>query len=190
MQKTPVYKGSRVFPACAKGRRRFTSLSQNRCETFVKRQKREKGLESPVDRGVWKWKRFFENTHARYTHARTLFCCRHWALLLIQPRDSCSRAWDSCSHQKVVPLLEKPYRFWKSPTIFPPLQLSHHWEQLYQLYISKKTSHSPEAFIYRGSRVGNPFRGSPRIPHTFPLSNNKRTRMARTFVPSWLGKKH
>ena len=52
MQKTPVYKGSRAFLAGAKGSRRFTSLSQNRCETFVKRQKREKGLESPVDRGV------------------------------------------------------------------------------------------------------------------------------------------
>ena len=130
MQKTPVYKGSRVFPACAKGSRRFTSLSQNRCETFVKRQKRGKGLESPVDRGVWKWKRFFENTHARYTHARTFFCCRHWALLLIQPRDSCSRAWDSCSHQKVVPLSEKSYHFWKSPTTFTPLQLSHAREQL------------------------------------------------------------
>jgi hypothetical protein len=29
MLKVPVYKGSRAFPAGAKGRRRFTSLSQN-----------------------------------------------------------------------------------------------------------------------------------------------------------------
>jgi hypothetical protein len=50
--KVPVNKGSRAFPAGAKGRRRFTSLSQTRCETFVKRQKPEKGLESPVNRGL------------------------------------------------------------------------------------------------------------------------------------------
>jgi len=50
--KVPVNKGSRAFPAGAKGRRRFTSLSQTGCETFVKRQKREKGLESPVNRGL------------------------------------------------------------------------------------------------------------------------------------------
>jgi hypothetical protein len=53
MLKVPVNKGSRVFPAGAKGRRRFTSLSHKPgCETFVKRQKREKGLESPVNRGM------------------------------------------------------------------------------------------------------------------------------------------
>jgi hypothetical protein len=50
--KVPVDRGSRAFPAGAKGRRRFTSLSQTGCETFVKRQKREKGLESPVNRGL------------------------------------------------------------------------------------------------------------------------------------------
>ena len=50
MLKVPVNKGSRVFPAGAKGRRRFTSLSQNWCETFVKRQKLKNSLESPVER--------------------------------------------------------------------------------------------------------------------------------------------
>ena len=52
MLKVPVYKGSRAFLACEKGRRRFTSLSQIWCETFVKRQKWEKSWESPVNRGV------------------------------------------------------------------------------------------------------------------------------------------
>jgi hypothetical protein len=52
MLKVPVNKGSRVFPAGAKGRRRFTSLSQTRCETFVKRQKQGKGLKGPVNRGL------------------------------------------------------------------------------------------------------------------------------------------
>jgi hypothetical protein len=52
MQEVPVNRGSRAFLACEKGRRRFTSLSQIWCETFVKRQKREKALESPVDREV------------------------------------------------------------------------------------------------------------------------------------------
>ena len=52
MVKVPVNRGLRAVLAGAKGSRRFTSLSQNRCETFVKRQKRGKGLESPVDRGV------------------------------------------------------------------------------------------------------------------------------------------
>ena len=117
MQEVPVNRGSRAFLACEKGRRRFTSLSQIWCETFVKRQKREKGLESPVNRGLWKWKRFFENTHARYTHARTFFSCRRWVLqliqfciLLIQPRDS-------CSHQKVVPLSEKSYDFFSATAV-------------------------------------------------------------------------
>ena len=52
MQEVPVNRGSRVFLACAKERRRFTSLSQILCETFVKRQKWEKSWESPVNRGV------------------------------------------------------------------------------------------------------------------------------------------
>jgi hypothetical protein len=52
MLKVPVNKGSQAFPAGAKGRRRFTSLSQTWCETFVKRQKPEKGLKSPVNRGL------------------------------------------------------------------------------------------------------------------------------------------
>ena len=51
-KKVPVNRGSRAVLAGAKGSRRFTSLSQIWCETFVKRQKQEKGLESPVDRGV------------------------------------------------------------------------------------------------------------------------------------------
>ena len=175
MQKTPVYKGSRAFLAGAKGSRRFTSLSQNRCETFVKRQKREKGLESPVDRGVWKWKRFFENTHARYTHARTFFSCRHWALLLIQPRDS-------CLHQKAVPLSEKSYHFWKSPTIFPPLQLSHAREQLSRTRLQlslrwlscsrrciscifQKRPHIPRSLYLQGLQGGEPI---PRFPTDSP----------------------
>jgi hypothetical protein len=51
-RKVPVNRGSQAFPAGAKGSKRFTSLSQIWCETFVKRQKREKALESPVDREV------------------------------------------------------------------------------------------------------------------------------------------
>ena len=52
MLKVPVYSGSRAFPAGAKGGKRFTSLSQNRYETFVKRQKQKEGLESPVNKGL------------------------------------------------------------------------------------------------------------------------------------------
>ena len=48
--KAPVNKGSRAFPAGAKGRKRFTNVSHQACESDVKRQKREKGLESPVNR--------------------------------------------------------------------------------------------------------------------------------------------
>ena len=51
-RKVPVNRGLRAVLAGAKGSRRFTSLSQIWCETFVKRQKQEKGLESPVDRGL------------------------------------------------------------------------------------------------------------------------------------------
>ena len=51
-KKVPVNRGLRAVLAGAKGSRRFTSLSQIWCETFVKRQKQEKGLESPVDRGL------------------------------------------------------------------------------------------------------------------------------------------
>ena len=51
-KKVPVNRGLRAVLAGAKGSRRFTSLSQIWCETFVKRQKQEKGMESPVDRGL------------------------------------------------------------------------------------------------------------------------------------------
>ena len=117
MQEVPVYRGSRAFLACERGRRRFTSLSQIWCETFVKRQKREKALESPVDREVWKWKRFFENTHARYTHARTFFSCRRWVLQLIQFCILLIQQRDSCSQKKVVPLLEKLYDFFSATAV-------------------------------------------------------------------------
>jgi hypothetical protein len=50
MLKVPVNKGSRAFPAGAKGRKRFTNVSHQACESDVKRQKREKGLKSPVNR--------------------------------------------------------------------------------------------------------------------------------------------
>ena len=117
MQEVPVNRGSRAFLACEKGRRRFTSLSQIWCETFVKRQKREKALESPVDREVWKWKRFFENTHARYTCARTFFSCRRWVLQLIQFCILLIQQRDSCSQKKVVPLLEKLYDFFSATAV-------------------------------------------------------------------------
>ena len=35
-----------------------------------------------------------------------------------QQRDSCSCAWEQLIHEKVVPLSEKSYHFWKSPTTF------------------------------------------------------------------------
>jgi len=126
MLKAPVNKGSRAFPAGAKGRRRFTSLSQTRCETFVKRQKREKGLGSPVNRGLWKWKRFFEtHTRAHVTPMRDHYSCtEEW---LSHIREWLIQLRDSHSHRKVVPLLEKPYDFLESPTTFLQEWLSHTW---------------------------------------------------------------
>ena len=109
MQEVPVHRGSRAFLACEKGRRRFTSLSQIWCETFVKRQKREKALESPVDREV--------NTHARYTHARTFFSCRRWVLQVIQFCILLIQQRDSCSQKKVVPLSEKSYDFFSATAV-------------------------------------------------------------------------
>lgn len=57
-----------------------------------------------------------------------------------QQRDSSSCAWEQLIHEKVVPLSEKSYHFWKSPTTFPPLQLSRHWLQLshHWLQLSRK----------------------------------------------------
>ena len=49
---------------------------------------------------------------------------------LSQQRDSSSCTREQLIHEKVVPLSEKPYHFCKSPTTFPPLQLSHHWDSL------------------------------------------------------------
>ena len=49
---------------------------------------------------------------------------------LSRQRDSCSCAREQLIHEKVVPLSEKSYHFCKSPTTFPPLQLSHHWDSL------------------------------------------------------------
>ncbi len=59
---------------------------------------------------------------------------------LSQQRDSCSCAREQLIHEKVVPLSEKSYHFWKSPTTFPPLQLSRHWLQLshHWLQLSRK----------------------------------------------------
>ena len=58
---------------------------------------------------------------------------------LSQQRDSCSRAREQLIHEKVVPLSEKPYHFSKTPTTFPPLQLSRHWDSLsrYWLQLSR-----------------------------------------------------
>ena len=49
---------------------------------------------------------------------------------LSQQRDSCSCTREQLIHEKVVPLSEKSYHFCKSPTTFPPLQLSRHWDSL------------------------------------------------------------
>ena len=54
----------------------------------------------------------------------------HRCISLSQQRDSCSCAREQLIHEKVVPLSEKSYHFWKSRTTFPPLQLSHHWDSL------------------------------------------------------------
>ena len=54
----------------------------------------------------------------------------HRCISLSQQRDSCSCAREQLIHEKVVPLSEKSYHFCKSPTTFPPLQLSRHWLQL------------------------------------------------------------
>jgi hypothetical protein len=54
----------------------------------------------------------------------------HRCISLSQQRDSCSCTREQLIHEKVVPLSEKPYHFCKSPTTFPPLQLSHHWDSL------------------------------------------------------------
>jgi hypothetical protein len=59
-----------------------------------------------------------------------------------QQRDSCSCAWEQLIHEKVVPLSEKSYHFWKSPTTFPPLQLSRHWLQLSRMRV--QLSHTQE----------------------------------------------
>ena len=47
MLKAPVNKGSRVFPAGAKGRRRFTSLSQNWVWNVCETSKARKGAGKP-----------------------------------------------------------------------------------------------------------------------------------------------
>ena len=46
---SPLFKG---VLGVWRARGRFTLLSQTRCETFVKRQKPEKGQESPENKGL------------------------------------------------------------------------------------------------------------------------------------------
>ena len=69
-------------------------------------------------------------TRARDGAPRLCISLSHLRISLSQQRDSCSCAWEQLIHEKVVPLSEKSYHFWKSPTTFPPLQLSRHWLQL------------------------------------------------------------
>ena len=126
-------------------------------ETFVKRQKQGNGLEAqhtgdcekPSIQATVKRESIFSKKLARDAGGRTrardgaprlCISLSHLRISLSQQRDSCSCAWEQLIHVKVVPLSEKSYHFWKSPTTFPPLQLSHRWLQLshHWLQLSRK----------------------------------------------------
>ena len=81
-----------------------------------------------------------ERARARDGAPRLCISLSHLRISSSQLRDSCSRAREQLIHEKVVPLSEKSYHFWKSPTTFPPLQLSRHWLQLshHWLQLSRK----------------------------------------------------
>ena len=122
--KVPVDRGSRAFPAGAKARRRFTSLSQNlhrtspaRCESGVKamwkqipdadRPKRLcTGRLHPIGE---RWNVFFENlSRARQPRAYIIYAPKtDWYLCVL----ACP------SHETAVPV-KKWYDFSKSGTTF------------------------------------------------------------------------
>ena len=81
-----------------------------------------------------------ERARARDGAPRLCISLSHLRISSSQLRDSCSCAREQLIHEKVVPLSEKSYHFWKNPTTFPPLQLSHRWLQLshHWLQLSRK----------------------------------------------------
>ena len=59
-----------------------------------------------------------ERARARDGAPRLCISLSHLRISSSQQRDSCSCAWEQLIHEKVVPLSEKWYHFWKSRTTF------------------------------------------------------------------------
>ncbi len=83
-----------------------------------------------------------ERARARDGAPRLCISLSHLRISSSQLRDSCSCAREQLIHEKVVPLSEKSYHFCKTPTTFPPLQLSRHWLQLSRM--REQLSHTQE----------------------------------------------
>ena len=121
LSQSPIYRAFQPLFPLLTFHKRFTPNLWKRCEMSAAPLARKKRPRTSIYRDflhqLWKWKRFFENTHARYTCARTFCSCRRWVLQLIQFCILLIQQRDSCSHQKVVPLSEKLYDFFSATPV-------------------------------------------------------------------------